>query len=196
MILLPEGFEPDGATARLIDMGFMQEFVGGGSERIDRPGNRFEVELAFPLAHSADVRVAVARLTRAKVQGLRVEYPLQGVAQGNPGSPVVDGTDSAGRTLKLRGLSVGYAAKEGYWLTLVSGTGQMFLHQVSALVVADGDGKAVLTIEPPLRKLPGDGWQVLLAKPMVEGLVTSVVQWGLAPGEITGGLGVTLREAA
>lgn len=196
MILLPDGINPATATARLLDLGFVQEYAGGGSLRVDRPGNRFEVDLAFPLASGDDARVLVARLTRAKSAGLRVEYPLQGVSQGNPGSPVVDGTDSAGRTLKLRGLTKGYMAKEGYWLTLIDAAGNHYLHQVSALAVAASDGKAVLTVEPPLRLFPPDAAVVLLAKPLVEGYVTGVVEWGMVPGDLTGGLGVTLRESA
>ena len=196
MITLPDGIHPSSATARLLDLGFVQEYAGGGSARIDRPGNRFEIELSFPLAYGDDARVLVARLTRAKSAGLRVEYPLQGVSQGSPGAPVVDGTDSAGRTLKLRGLTVGYVAKEGYWLTLIDGAGKYYLHLVTALASAGNDGKATLAVEPPLRVFPGDGAVVLLAKPMVEGFVSSVVEWGMAPGSLTGGLGVTLREAA
>ena len=191
-----DDFPPSSAQVRMIDMGAVQESVGGTMTRIERPGNRFEVELEFPIGRGSDVRVLIARLTRAKNEGLRVEFPLQGVSQGNPGTPVVDGTDSSGRTLKLRGLTVGYQAKEGYWLSLVNSTGTRYLHQVSALATADGTGKATLTVEPPLRVFPGDGWTVLLGKPEVEGLVTSVVEWGLSPGQLTGGLGVTLREAA
>ena len=191
-----DDFPPSSAQVRMIDMGAVQESVGGTMTRIERPGNRFEVELEFPIGRGSDVRVLIARLTRAKNEGLRVEFPLQGVSQGNPGTPVVDGTDSSGRTLKLRGLTVGYQAKEGYWLSLVNSTGTRYLHQVSALATADGTGKATLAVEPPLRVFPGDGWTVLLGKPEVEGLVTSVVEWGLSPGQLTGGLGVTLREAA
>ena len=196
MITLPDGIGATSATARMLDLGFIQDYVGGGSARIDRPGNRFEIDLTFPPMRGDDARVLVARLTRAKSGGLRVKYPLQGVGQGNPGSPVVNGTDSAGRTLKLRGLLPGYAAKEGYWLTLVSAGGQHFLHQVSALALADGSGLATLTVEPPLRVFPGDGWTVLLAKPMVEGLVTSAAQWGMPVGGRIQGLAVTLREKA
>lgn len=196
MITLPAGYDPASAHARLVDFGFVQDYVGGNSARIDRPGNRFEVDLTFPLATGEGARVLISRLTRAKSAGLRVEYPLQGVSQGSPGSPVVNGTDSAGRTLKLRGLLPGYTAGEGFWLTLVDGSDKRYLHQVSAQVIADGAGLATLTVEPPLRVFPGDGWVVLLAKPTIDGIVTNVVEWGMSPGDLTGGLGITLRESA
>jgi hypothetical protein len=196
MIEFPEDFQPNAATVRQIDNGFVQEYVGGGSLRIDRPGNRWEIELSFPIRSGADARVAMARFARAKSEGLRVEFPLQGVDQGNPGLPVVDGTTSAGRVLKLKTMIAGYQAKEGYWLTLIDAGGTRYLHQISALATVDGAGKVELSVEPPLRVIPADGWQVLIAKPEVEGLVLSAVEWGLAPGEFNTGISVTLREAA
>ena len=196
MIEFPDDFQPNGATVRQIDNGFVQEYVGGGSLRIDRPGNRWEIELSFPIRSGADARIAMARFARAKSEGLRVDFPLQGVSQGNPGSPVVDGALSAGRTLKLKTMTVGYLAKEGYWLTLIDAAGVRYLHQISALAVVDATGKVTLSVEPPLRVIPADGWQVLLAKPEVEGVVTSAVEWGLAPGGFNTGISVTLREAA
>ena len=106
MIELPSHIVPNSALPKQVDFGFVQEAAGGAMTRIDRPGNKFEVELGFPPMKAADARIFVARLNRARGQGLRVEYPLQGQSQGNPGSPVVDGTDSAGTTLKLRGLTI------------------------------------------------------------------------------------------
>lgn len=197
MIELEHDHVPNSATARQIDMGGAQNAVGGTMLRINRPGNRFEVDLTFPIATSEGARVLVARLNRAISDGLRVEYPLQGVSQGDPGvAVVVDGNDSAGRTLKLRGLTVGHAVKEGFWLNLIDAGGTRYLHQASAFVLAGADGKAVLTIEPPLRVIPADGWAVELASPVVEGIVMSVVEWAMSPGQFISGLTVTLREAA
>src|SRR3546814_1909417 len=63
-------------------------------------------------------RIFIARLLKAKREGLRIPYPLIDVPQGAPGSPVVDGADQSGTTINLRGLTPGYAAKEGYWLSI------------------------------------------------------------------------------
>ena len=99
--------------------------------------------------------------------------PLLGETQGAPGSPVVDGTDSGGTTLKLKTASPGYVVKEGYWLTLVH-AGVYHLHRAAAVAVVGADGKATLTVEPPLRVFPANGDAVLLARPMIEGLVTAL----------------------
>lgn len=196
MIELPDGVVPNAATPRVVDFGFVQEAVGGSMTRIERPGTKFEVDLTFPPMVAATARVVVARLARARVAGLRIEYPLLGQGQGVPGNPVVDGTDSAGRVLKLRGMTVGYQAKEGYWLNLTGPDGARYLHQVSALATVDGTGKVTLAVEPPLRIFPGDGGAVELAAPVIEGLVVSETTWALNPGELVSGIALTLREAA
>jgi hypothetical protein len=196
VIELPDWAVPAAATPRVVDFGFVQEAVGGSMTRIERPGSKFEVDVSFPLMTAAKARVLVARIARARVQGLRIEYPLLGESQGNPGTPVVDGTDSAGRVLKLRGLALGYQVKEGYWLNLIGPDGARYLHQAAALVEADALGKAVLAVEPPLRIFPADGAAVELAAPVIEGLVVSDTAWALNPGALVNGIALTLREAA
>ena len=196
MIELPEQIVPNGAQPTLIDFGFVQESAGGAALRIERPGNRWQVELTFPAMTGDDARLLALRMARAKNEGLRVEYPLQGVSQGVPGAPVVNGSDSGGRVLKLRGLTRGYMIKEGYWLNLIGSDGARYLHLVALPVRADAAGLAVLTVEPPLRIFPGDGNLAELAKPVIEGLVMSDVTWTLSPGGLAGGFSITLREAA
>lgn len=196
MITLPDHIVPNGAQPLLLDHGFIQESAAGTALRIERPGNRWQVELTFPPMTADDGRLLAARLTQAKNSGLRVEYPLQGVSQGNPGAPVVDGTDSGGRVLKLAGLTVGHTIKEGYWLNATNADGDICLHQVAGTVVADSAGLAELAVEPPLRFFPGDGDAVELAVPVIEGVLVSDVTWALSPGAFANGFSLTLREAA
>lgn len=196
MIELPDDIVPSGAQPRMVDMGFVQESAGGTAVRIERPGNRFEVDLSFPPMTAENARTFVSRLMLAKASGLRVEYPLLGQGQGVPGAPVVNGTDSGGRMLKLRGLTAGYMVKEGYWLNLIGSDGTRYLHLVTAPVRASATGTATLTVEPPLRIFPADGDDVELARPVIEGQVTSEASWALNPGEIVNGIGITVREAA
>lgn len=196
MIELPHGVMPNSATPRLVDMGFVQQSAGGSATRIDRPGNRMEVEFTFPPMPADQARAVVARIARAKSAGIRVEYPLLGQDQGAPGSPVVNGTDSGGRTLKLRALTPGYVVKEGYWLNLIGPDGTLYLHLVAAPTNANASGQAVLTVEPPLRIFPADGALVNLTRPVIEGQLVSDASWDLALGDIVTGLKITVREAA
>lgn len=195
MIELPDHIVPNGAAPLLVDFGHSQESASGTMIRIERPGNRFQVELSFPPMVADDGRQLAVRLTRAKNEGLRVDYPLQGVSQGAPGAPVVNGTDSGGRVLKLRGLTVGHVVKEGYWLNLIGSDGVRYLHMVAGTVAVGSDGLATLAVEPPLRIFPADGDAVELARPVIEGQIVSDIGWALSPGELAGGFSLTLREA-
>lgn len=184
------------ATLRVvpIDYGFEQRPPAGGTtRRIDRPGNRFQASFSFPKVEGEEARVLISRLMRAKREGLRVQFPLPH-PQGDPGAPVVDGSDSEGITLKLRGLHANAPIREGWWLTVIDAAGTRYFHNVSADTAAGADGKATLTIEPPLRCFPTDGNQVLIAAPEIEGLVTEVVGFGSEPGQLVAVDGFTIEE--
>ncbi|MBB3034060.1 hypothetical protein [Alteriqipengyuania lutimaris] len=177
MIELPEGVVPNAMAPALMDFGAMQEPSSGASAiRIDRPGNRYRCQFGLPPHQMArHGRVIVSRLIRAKSEGLRVPFQLAGVHQGNPGLPVVDGGGQAGMFLAVRNLTPHYAAKEGFWLSIVDeseGEAQHYLHNVAGGVAADANGEAVLPLCEMLRAPFADGARVHLAKPMIEGMVS------------------------
>lgn len=197
MIELPTTPQPADVTATLLDYGMvLRPASGAPALRVNRGGSRYSVQVSLPPMTADTARQFVSRLQSAKREGLRMPYPLLGLSQGSPGSPVVNGTDSAGTTLKLRGLTVGYTIKEGYWLSLTNAAGVSFLHNVRATVVASAGGTATLTVEPPLRSAFLDGATVRLSAPIVEGIVTSDVSWSLPADRIVTGLGFTLEESA
>jgi hypothetical protein len=195
MIELPARPAPNAVNASLIDFGFqLKPATGAAVTRIDRPGSRYAVEVTFPVMKSDVARVFVSRLQKAVSEGLRIDYPLLGVSQGNPGAPVVDGANPTGTTLPVRGLTPGYQVKEGYWLTLIDADGVLYLHNVTANVRADGDGEATLSIYPMIRAPLADGSTILLGKPQVEGLIEDI-KWTLMLGDFVQ-LGFVLEEAA
>jgi hypothetical protein len=196
VIELPSNPAPNGVVPRLIDYGFtMRSPTGGSSLRLDRAGSRFAVEVSYPPMKADKARVFVSRLLEAKSQGLRIEFPLLGVSQGNPGTPVVDGAGQAGKTLSVRGLTPGYVVKEGYWLSIVDADGQHYLHNATAVVTADAGGLASLSITPALRVPFADGAVIHLAKPMIEGLVDgNEWSWQLPVNRLIA-LAVTIEEA-
>lgn len=180
MIEFPSDPAPNGVNPTLLDFGFIQRPSSGSAiQRIDRPGSRYRVEVSYPPMKADAARKFVARLLRAKREGLRIEYPLLGLSQGVPGAPVVDGADPTGTTLPLRGLTPHYAFKEGYWITLIDADGTRYLHNVQEAVVAAADGTVTLTVEPSIRAPLADGSTVLVAKPTIEGLIEDS-GWSLA----------------
>jgi hypothetical protein len=182
MIELPPLPAPNGATPALIDYGgTLRSPLGGPALRVNRPGSRYRLAFTFPPCASANEgRVFVSRLIRAKRVGLRMPYPLLSAHQPVAGDPVVDGAGQSGLTLAVRGLQPGTTVREGFWLSIENTTGQHYLHNVAASVMAGSDGKATLTIEPMLRRPFADGCRIHLARPMIEGFVEGDEwQWSL-----------------
>lgn len=195
MLTLPAGVSPAKVTIRQVDFGFEQESAGGSSTRIDRPGNRFEAVVEFPLLAADVARIVSRRVQRGKHEGLRVAVPLMGIAQGSGGTPLVDGTASAGRTLNLKTMTPAYVLREGYWITVVDTAGTRYLHQVAADATVAGDGKATATIDPPLRHVPANGDTVIIDAPTIEGRVVDAVEWTTDPAAIVPIKAITIRES-
>jgi hypothetical protein len=104
---------------------------------------------------------------------------MVGQDQGGAGAPLVDGTDSAGTTLKLKGLTAAYAIREGYWLNVIDADGAHYLHNVRAPVRAAGGGTATLRVWPPLRCALANNAVVKIGKPLFEGVLLSEVKWSI-----------------
>jgi len=198
MIVLPAEYVPASAKVSVIDFGFVQRpALGAAVSRINRPGNRWQIELTWPTMRSEDARKLVRRLTAALAEGLRVAFPLQGVVQAAPGAfAEVNGAGAGGTSIPLRGLTAGQTVKEGWWVTAIDSAGIHYLHQVAADAVANGSGQATITVNPMLRAALVDGNDVLIGTPLVEGVVTGRIGWDLPPGQLIDGLGCVIEEAA
>lgn len=196
MITLPDLPAPNGVEPSLIDYGVnLRAALGGGTVRVNRPGNRFRLNVTFPLMTPEVARVFVSRLIRAKQEGLRLPYPLLSETQGSPGSPVVNGAGQSGTAIALRGLTAGYAFAEGSWLSIVGG-GQHYLHNVTNAVTANGSGLATVSIAPALRFPFPDGAVVHIAQPMVDGFVDGEsADWTIRVDHLVQ-LGFTIEEFA
>jgi hypothetical protein len=197
VIELPADPAPNGVEASLLDFGMvLRPATGAAVQRINRAGSRFRVSVTYPPMTPDTARKFIARFQKAKREGLRIEYPLLGLSQGAPGSPVVDGDNPTGTTLPVTGLTPGYAVKEGYWLTLIDEDGNRYLHCATAAVMADASGDAELSIEPPIRAPLADGSTILLAAPTIEGVVVDDIGWSLSVDRLIRGGTVTIEEAA
>lgn len=170
MIDLPAGVVPSEMEVLALDQGGILR--GASSLRIDRPGNRYAIGFTFP----PSAKPKLARIVRAKRQGIRVYLPLK-VPQGSPGSPVVDGADQSGTSLDVTGFTPGYFIKEDYWLTMVDADDNAFLHQVVETTAADASGDATISIEPPLREAFEDGDTIEFARPYIVGFIDGK-DWG------------------
>lgn len=195
MITLPPGVYPRTVKPILLDYGItVRPSSGAPAQRYNRLGSRYAMEFELPPLDAATARLVKARLIQAKRDALRMPVPLPEGAQGSPGAPLVDGTDSAGTTLKLKGLTPGWMAREGYWLNVTDADGNLYLHDVAAPVRAGSDGKATLTLSLPLRCALANYAAVRIANPVIEGLLTSDVNWTIPVGRIVSVPPFTIEE--
>lgn len=194
MITLPSTPAPNGCSPRVVSFDLhARPATGAAVQTIYRPGSRWALDFTYPVMKANVARTFTSRLVRAQRAGLRMEVPLLGVSQGNPGTPVIDGAYPSGTSLPLRGCAPGYVFDEGYWLTLIDAAGDYYLHQVVGSVAANGAGKATVSIETPIRAPLLDGASVLAATPMVQGFIEEV-SWGMRIGNFVDGIGFTLEE--
>lgn len=196
MIELPRWAVPVDASPALLDFGgVLRPVLGGPIQKIDRAGSRYRVSLAFPPAEGeAEGRILIARMIRAKREGLRVPYPLPR-AQPVAGAPVVDGAGQSGSRLLVRGIQPRQSILEGWWMTVYRADGQGYLYNVGA-VIADADGRAAIPIAPMLRWPHANGDRVELVEPTIEGVVDGG-EWGWSVDvENLVGIEATIEEAA
>lgn len=197
MIELPDDPAPNGVEIEVVDFGMTLRPAGGGSVlRVNRPGTRLRARVSYPPMKADVARKFWARLQTAKREGLRIEYPLLDLSQGSPGSPVIDGANPSGTTLALRGLTPGFAIKEGFVLTLIDGDGLRFTHFSAGSARADGSGDVEIAIEPPIRGVFADGDEVLLGKPTIEGALVEEIGWALSLDKLVRGAVIVIEESA
>ena len=175
MIELPRHPAPRSAQHELLDFGkTIEGALGTGSVRLNRPGSRFRAEVFFAPMEPEVADIFIARLIAAKDEGLRIPYPQRRRARGNPGVPVVDGANPAGKLLPLRGATVGHVFREGGWISIEDAAGQHYLHNIRGTVMVGADGTCDLPISPMLRVPFADGATIHAAQPMMEGDVEAI----------------------
>jgi hypothetical protein len=109
-----------------------------------------------------------------------MEVPEPGVVKGAPGLAVIDGHDQAGMTLRVRGVTEGYAFRKGWFLSVLTG-GAWYLYKARATAVAGADAVLEIPLRTMLREPPIDGDRVELVRPVIEGFA----RYEGAPIEVT-----------
>lgn len=176
MIDLPTFAVPGSFQATFNDAGFTQTGIQS-DDYIPRKGGRYTVAFTFGPYTPENGRVMVSRLIAGKQGGVRVKLPLLH-SQGSPGTPLLNGAVTTGRTIAIDGLIPGYVIQEGFWLSLVK-SGQHFLHSVGVGATANGSGQATIELNELLRDSFADNTVVNLAEPQVEGLLPGDWSWGV-----------------
>jgi hypothetical protein len=196
VITLPSTIAFRSVKPSLVDAGYVLKSGGNAaSTRVDRPGTHYKAEFTFPPMRPSDARALRSRLVEAKSAGIRVYWPLVDQDQGGFGTPVVDGTDSAGTALKLEGMTAGAMLREGTWLSVIDADGVHYLHDIRTPVRVGSDGKATTRVWPPLRCALADGATVKIAAPLFEGVLIGDVEWEIPVNRLFMPPAIVIEEA-
>tara|TARA_R110000787_G_scaffold94640_5_gene197461 strand:+ start:148 stop:741 length:594 start_codon:yes stop_codon:yes gene_type:complete len=197
MIEIASPYVPNAATPQPVEYGaVLRASHGGKAQQLIRPGSRFRARVSWPPMKPDAARILLSRLLAALDTGVRIIWPLIGVNQGVSGAPVVDGAGQTGTTIAIRGLTAGAVVKEGYWISLIDGAGQHYLHNARADRVASGGGLISLPIFPALRASFADGASVLISQPKFEGLIIDAFSWDITIEKVIEGISLIIEEAA
>ena len=167
--------------------------LGGPVQRINRLGNRYQLQVTLPPIRSASAALAwTTRLETAKYAGAIYPVPLD-YAPGSPGSVVVANAVGGGTSVYLGGFAPGYVLREGQWGSFVHG-GRRYLHRAAANATANASGNLTMTLATMLRTPLSVSDVVEIAVPMIEGLLVGSIGWEAMIEPYTR-LGFTIAEA-
>lgn len=150
--------------------GVIDSALGGGSQIVNRPGARFQLQVTLPPMRGADARRWFAALTAALFEGGRFTLRQVDLAVGTPGSPLVNGAGQVGQLLAIDTGAANYAYKAGQCVSITTG-GRRYLYPLAVDGVLNGSGAGVLPLSVPLRTSPADNDAVNIAAPVIEGSV-------------------------
>lgn len=197
MIDLPTAPGPVAVEWRLIDFGGVQDaLLGGPSQRINRPGARWAIDVQLPAMHPAMARRWSAALVLAAQHGARWKLRQVGLMPRGMGAGIIAGADQAGAMLAVENLAPGAVWMAGQFLSVpVAGGTARQLYQTASAGAADAAGDAVIALTTPLRDAPDDGGALSFA-PSIEGwLGGEQVGWTIDAAR-HGRMGFSIEEAA
>lgn len=151
--------------------GVLTPFLGGPEQRINRLGTRFGLRLTLPPMGPDEGMAYIARLLRGRADTVVLPWPLLDFDPGEPGAPLVRTSISGGSTIKMKGITAGYAVKEGQFFSVIHGS-HRYVHLFAADGTASGAGTLDVDIFPMLRSPLSTNDVVEIATPKIEGFVS------------------------
>jgi hypothetical protein len=166
----------------------------GGSQRIDRLGDRWQMTFTTGTVEwEPEGRRWASMLSRAEKVGGLFRLPQPSMPNYAAGKPVIRTSTPAGRTIPVSGLYPDALVLEGQWVSVIV-AGQRYADRVEAQAVADADGEVDLPIENLLRLPMPAGATVELMDPKIQGTVE--VQGGKVATDGTTSWTITVTEDA
>ena len=153
----------------------LKPFLGGPSQRINRLGTRWSLQVSMPPMRAEAARIWVSALARGCEDGVILSIP-QDIDVGNPGAPKVSVGVSAGMILPLKDMTVGYAVRAGQFLSIIR-AGKRYVHIFTADGVVGAAGTINAAIWPMLRVSLLANDIVEIADPKIEGWLDGNFEW-------------------
>lgn len=179
-ILLPVVRFEEAMPGMLDFGGILEPSTGGEAQRVNRLGNRMTLDITHQPETEAEARMLLQDLLMAQTEGARMQWPAWVMNVGQPGSPLVDGAVTGGKTIPIKGLTPYYPIRKGQPMSIIIG-GRRYMHFCDAESVADASGDAEIDVTPMLRKALAGDEVIELAVPYIEGaLIGDGRQWRLA----------------
>lgn len=175
-ILLPSS--PSVRSARPMVQSFgsvLKPFLGGPTQRINRLGTRWALQVSMPPMPAKVARLWVSALSRGSEDGVIMSIP-QDIDVGNPGAPKVSAAVSAGMILPLKDMAASYPIKAGQFLSIIR-SGRRYVHIFASDAVASAGGTISAAIWPMLRVSLSANDVVEIADPKIEGWLEGNFEW-------------------
>ena len=146
--------------------------TSGPSQRQARIGTKHAITFSIPVLRYAwcGAGLAADLAVGRTGDGAVMAIPEPNIPVYDYGTPRVNGALQLGDVINLDGLTPGTTIKKGKWLTLTA-NGRYYAYFSRADVLVPIGGAIALPIYPMIRRSAADNSLVLLAAPVIQGLI-------------------------
>lgn len=167
-------------TPRLVQAGgTVSSILNGPTQKLLRLGDRWALDVAIQSLRHADAAALLGARLVSETEGdtLTMLWP-QPQFTLPAGLPKANGAGQAGAVLAMKGLTPRLFIPAFAFFSFIAG-GRHYLHCTTRAGAVAADGTYSPTIAPMLRRAPADSEPIEFAEPVIEGFVSSGVQWTL-----------------
>lgn len=163
---LPSGFISEWNAQPALEATESASAFGTNRQRIFRGGQHWAIELRLQPMLPADARKWLTLDTQ--LDTVLWPIPQSDFVAANEGAPRVMGAGQLGSTLNVDGLTPGYEAPVGAFISIITNN-RRYLYRIEEDATANASGLAALKVSPMLRISPNDNDVVEIAAPKIEG---------------------------
>lgn len=167
-------------TPRLVQTGgAVASILNGPTQKLMRLGDRWELTIAIQALRQTDAGALLGARLISETEGvtLTMLWPQPQFTLPT-GLPKVNGAGQAGAVLAMKGLTPRLYIPALTFFSFIAG-GRHYLHCTTRAGAVAADGTYSPTIAPQLRRAPADSEPIEFANPVIEGFISSGVQWTL-----------------